>query len=181
MARYVALLRGINLGGRRLKMDELRAAFAALGFAEAQTLLASGNVIFTADTDNDAQLKGQIESGLEAEFGFPVPTILRSQSQIETLVEADPATGIPAHKDTKLHVSFLNAPLPAEIKLPHISADPDFEVHRIDELHLFDIVRLGPSTGSVDLMDWLATNFGVGATTRTWNTVLKIQTKLAAP
>lgn len=181
MARYVALLRGINLGGRRLKMEELRAAFTALGFTEAQTLLASGNVIFASELADQTQLKGQIESGLEAEFGFPVPTILRSQFQIEALGQADPAAGIPAHKDTKLHVSFLDAPLPAEIKLPHISPDPDFEVHRIDDLHLFDIVRLGPSTGSVDLMDWLANNFGLGATTRTWNTVLKIQAKLAAP
>ena len=179
MTRYVALLRGINLGGRRLKMDELRAAFAALGFANAQTLLASGNVIFTSDLDDQTQLKQKIESGLEAEFGFPVPTLLRTQAQIEALLAADPASNIAPDKDTKLHVSFLAAPLPTSLKLPHISADPDFEVHKIDELHLFDLVRLGPSTGSVDLMDWLAKHFGAGATTRTWNTVLKLQAKLA--
>lgn len=179
--KYIALLRGVNLGGRRLKMDELRAAFQSLSLSDVQTLLASGNVIFTTNTDNVSKLKGQIEGGLEAEFSFPVPTILRSQAQIEALTQADLTASIPTHKDTKLHITFLERPLSAEVKLPHISPNPDFEVHRIDDLHLFDIVRLGPSTGSVDLMDWLARNFGAGATTRTWNTVLKLHSKLIAP
>jgi uncharacterized protein (DUF1697 family) len=180
MNRYTALLRAINVTNRRVKMDALRATFANLGFPDAQTILASGNVVFSSPQSDPSKLQQMLELGLETEFGFAIPALLRSQSQIEALIGADPIGDSKPNKETKFHVSFLDQILPANIELPHISSDPDFEVHEIDELHLFNIVRLGPSTGTVNLMDWLTSHFGNRVTTRTWNTLLKIQSKLAA-
>ena len=178
MSTYVALLRGINLGKRRLKMDELRRAFADWGFANPATLLASGNVVFDAQESDPEAVRAAVESGMQSSFGFKAPTVIRTASQIDALVAADPTQGVEVSKDTKLHVTFLDDPLKVEIVLPFESTEPDFKVRKIDDLHLFNIVVLGPSTGSVDLMSWLDKNFGDGATTRTWNTVLKIHAKL---
>ena len=178
MSRYVALLRGINLGKRRLKMDELRRAFADWGFANPTTLLASGNVVFDAQESDPAAVRATVESSMLSSFGFEAPTVIRTAPQIEALVAADPTQGVEVTKATKLHVTFLEHPLSDAIALPFKSAEPDFEVRKIDDLHLFNIVVLGPSTGSLDLMNWLEKNFGNGATTRTWNTVLKIHARL---
>ena len=67
--RYVAFLRAINVGGHTVKMDALRAHLAALGFADVQTFIASGNVLFTAPGD-PAALEAQIEAHLAATFAL---------------------------------------------------------------------------------------------------------------
>ena len=69
MTRYVAFLRGVNLGKRTVRSAELKAAFEAMGFAEVKTLLASGNVLF--DAASARGLRQKIEAGLAAAFGFP--------------------------------------------------------------------------------------------------------------
>ncbi len=178
MPAYVALLRGINLGKRRLKMDELREAFVDWGFAIPQTILASGNVVFASQQVDPAIVKASIEAGMQASFGFASTTLIRSSAQIATLIDADPISGLPMDKDTKFHVTFLDNPLSPQPSLPYVSSSPDFEVHRIDDLHLLDTVHLGPKTGTLDLMDFLGKHFADSATTRTWNTVLKIHAKL---
>ena len=79
MARYVAFLRGMNLGGRRIKNDELRAAFEGLGFDDVATFRASGNVIFDAPTASARRtLATKIEAGLADALGYEVPVFLRS-------------------------------------------------------------------------------------------------------
>lgn len=65
--RYGALLRGINVGGHRVKMDHLRTLFDALGYADVQTLIASGNVIFSSDSEDSSALQAEIETHLHAE------------------------------------------------------------------------------------------------------------------
>ncbi len=72
-----AFLRGVNLGKRTVKSADLVAAFGELGFKGAKTLLASGNVVF--DADDDADLRSQIETGLEKKFGYYIGTVLRSR------------------------------------------------------------------------------------------------------
>ena len=85
--RYVAFLRGMNLGGRRLKNPELCAAFAQIGFSAVQAFLASGNVIFEADAHAEA-VRARLEVGLQAQLGYPVPSIVHA---------ADAVTAIAAH------------------------------------------------------------------------------------
>ncbi|MDA1329808.1 MAG: DUF1697 domain-containing protein [Chloroflexi bacterium] len=178
MPAYAALLRGINLGGHRLKMDTLRSAFSDWGFTDPQTLLASGNVVFQAKQTDPALIKAAVESGIKTSFGFPSTAVIRTTEQLADLVAADPPQSLKVTKQTKLHVTFLEDPLNAQIALPYESSDPEFEVRKIDDLHLFNIVTLGPNTGTLDLMDYLEKQFGHSATTRTWNTVLKIHTRL---
>jgi uncharacterized protein (DUF1697 family) len=80
MGRMVALLRAVNVGGRKLPMAELRALCARLGWADVATYIQSGNVVFTAAGLPDA-IEKQLEEAIAKQFGFDVPVILRTAAQ----------------------------------------------------------------------------------------------------
>jgi uncharacterized protein (DUF1697 family) len=90
MSRYAAFLRGMNVGGHRLKNDELRSLFEALGLDDVATFRASGNVIFTAAEEPVGKLTSQIEEGLEAALGYAVPTFLRTAGAVLGLAAHEP-------------------------------------------------------------------------------------------
>lgn len=108
--RLVAFLRGINLGNRRLKMDELKAHFDALGYDDVATYLASGNVVFGAPAPDPGALETEIEAHLEAELGYAVDTFVRSLPELRPLPELD---GVEAAREEgfKPHVVFLKEPV----------------------------------------------------------------------
>ena len=90
MPHYVALLRGINLGKRRVKMDHLRDLFAQMGFTNVSTYIASGNILFSSTSRSSAKLESLIEQTLESELGYTVPTIIRTQSELRRIVAEVP-------------------------------------------------------------------------------------------
>src|SRR3954465_332154 len=82
---YVAFLRGINLGKRRVKNEQLSAIFGSLGFTDVKVLIASGNVVFTAPRTDEAALTATIEQALASALGFQVSTMLRRMSEIQAM------------------------------------------------------------------------------------------------
>lgn len=85
---YVALLRGINVGGKkRVEMARLRGSFERMGFSDVQTYINSGNVIFRHGRAPDEKA---IENALESDFGFEIKVVVRDRKSIETVVEALP-------------------------------------------------------------------------------------------
>jgi uncharacterized protein (DUF1697 family) len=90
MERYVAFLRGMNLGGRRIKNDELRGEFEALGLKDVATFRASGNVVFAAARKNEAALAEKIEAGLASSLGYEVPVFLRSCAEVAAIADREP-------------------------------------------------------------------------------------------
>jgi uncharacterized protein (DUF1697 family) len=107
----VALLRGINVGGRnKVPMADLRAAIEAAGHADVSTYIQSGNVLFTAKKSGTA-LETDIEAVIERAFGFPLVVVVRSAAQVRAVVDRAPA-GFGKHPDTyHSDVIFLKAPL----------------------------------------------------------------------
>jgi uncharacterized protein (DUF1697 family) len=93
--RYVAFLRAINVGGRVVKMERLRVIFSALGFADVETFIASGNVIFSSRSAAPARLERQIEQQLAQELGYEVKTFVRSTSDLARIAATlrQPANG----------------------------------------------------------------------------------------
>ncbi len=88
--RYVALLRGINVGGRNvIAMADLRAAFEAAGLQAVRTYIQSGNVLFESNAPRDS-LEHDLEAMLERRFGVPLVVILRSRLQLRNVVEKAP-------------------------------------------------------------------------------------------
>jgi uncharacterized protein (DUF1697 family) len=115
MSRYVALLRGINLGKRRVKMEDLKVLFEALKFDDVSTFIASGNVFFTAKTGAEAALVKRIETHLQSSLGYAVDTYVRSAAEMRTAADRAPfGAGEPAEAHT-LNVTFLREPLDADL------------------------------------------------------------------
>ena len=114
MPRHVALLRGINVGGRNLiRMPALAAAFEAEGFAEVSTYIQSGNVIFTAPRAASAALTERVEAMLADAFDYVPTVIVRDRSQMRSVVEQAPR-GFGSEPDRfRYNVIFLKAPVTA--------------------------------------------------------------------
>jgi len=126
--RYVALLRGINLGNRRLKMDVLRAHFEALKFRHVATFIASGNVLFETSARDAAKLETQIERHLAKTLGYPVDTFLRNADEMAAVAAARPFPPAEMASETNtINVVFLKeTPHPAEARrLEAIRTDYD--------------------------------------------------------
>ena len=96
MARYVALLRAINVGGHIVKMRALQEYFEALGFSGVQTVIASGNVIFDADEVDPATIERRIEKHLQHALGYPVATFLRTPPELAAVAAREPFPGSPS-------------------------------------------------------------------------------------
>jgi uncharacterized protein (DUF1697 family) len=82
MPRYVAFLRAVNVGGRVVKMDELRRLFTQAGFDDVETFIASGNVIFSAPSKATASIEQTIEGALASTLGYAVPTFVRTVQDV---------------------------------------------------------------------------------------------------
>jgi len=112
MHHYVAFLRGINLGHRRLKMDHLAELFIALKFAHVATFIASGNVIFSGESADGIQLAEKIAAHLESTLGYKVDTFVRTRAEVAAVAAFRGFA--PADMDdpaNTIHVGFLTAPL----------------------------------------------------------------------
>jgi uncharacterized protein (DUF1697 family) len=108
--QYLALLRGINVGGKNLvRMADLRATFEAMGFAEVATYIASGNVLFGAPRQSRDELAARIESALTKHFGVELKVVLLTAAQLTTVVEGAPR-GFGAATD-RCDVIFIRKPL----------------------------------------------------------------------
>jgi len=104
IARHIALLRAINVGGRTVKMDHLRELFVELGFRNVATLIASGNVTFDASTADAAKLESKIERHLHTRLGFLSETYLRSGSDLKAVIEH---TAFPAATVKSAHALWI--------------------------------------------------------------------------
>ena len=120
MAQYVALLRGINVGGNNLvKMSALKACFEEHGFGNVATYIASGNVLFESK-ESRAKLVKQIEAMLTATFGYPASVVVRSHRELKQIVERAP-DGFGKHPGTyRYDALFLKDPLRATAAIKRI-------------------------------------------------------------
>jgi uncharacterized protein (DUF1697 family) len=116
MARYVALLRGINVGGKNLiPMPALKVAFEEDGFKDVRTYIQSGNVVFSAPTTRQPELTRRIEKLIRTAFGhYDASVVLRSRSQMRSIADRAPK-GFGSEPSTyRYDVVFLKAPLTAK-------------------------------------------------------------------
>jgi uncharacterized protein (DUF1697 family) len=118
MGQYVALLRGINVGGKNLiRMADLKACFEKNGFENVMTYIQSGNVLFESGERSAAKLTQRIEGILSATFNYQASVVLRSRSQLRSIVERAP-DGFGTHPSRFLSdVIFLKPPLTAAAAL----------------------------------------------------------------
>jgi uncharacterized protein (DUF1697 family) len=116
MHSYIALLRGINVGGHRVKMDTLRALFADMGLHRVWTFIASGNVGFSTERDDPTALAAEIEQHLAQALGFEVATFIRTSDELDRVIAFDPP--VPTEWDpvaASHYVIFLDKPVPESL------------------------------------------------------------------
>jgi uncharacterized protein (DUF1697 family) len=124
--RYVALLRGINVGGKTLvKMAELRTCLAELGFDDVSTYIASGNVLFEAG-DDAAGLAATIEGAIERQLGLPVKVVVLDQHEYARIVEAIPKAWI-GDAALRANVAFVRPGTDAKEVVRGLEPDPAIE------------------------------------------------------
>jgi uncharacterized protein (DUF1697 family) len=179
MDLYVAFLRGMNLGGRRIKNDELRAEFEALGFADVASFRASGNVVFNPgkhDGESASALAERIEAGLGEALGYAVPVFLRSGDEVATIAARRPfdAKRVAASKG-KLQVLLLARKPSAAARAKVLDLAGDEDLLGIEGRELYWL----PSGGTIESdLDLKAIDKALGkGTMRTMGTIEQIAAK----
>jgi uncharacterized protein (DUF1697 family) len=173
MTTYLALLRGVNVGGRtRVGMVDLRRLFEALGYVGVGSYLQSGNLLFEA-TGQAAQLAAEIERRIGRDLGLSVTVLVRTGPELAKVVANNPFLGR-TDDPTRLHLTFLaKAPDPARLaRLEKSGDDPDEFALAGREVYLY----CPNGYGRTRLNNaYFERRLGLPATTRSWKTVTALR------
>ena len=172
--RYLALLRGINVGGKNIiKMADLRACFEAMGFTGVRTYIQSGNVLFSSDELDLSGLTGNIEKRLSAEFDYKSKVVLVSREHLASVVENAPADFGSDPAAYRYDVLFLKEPLtPAEAMNSISTRDGVDSVWKGDNVLYF--ARLISRAGQSYLNKIITLPVYKSMTIRNWNTTTRL-------
>lgn len=175
LLRRAAFLRAVNVGGHGiLKMESLRRALLGLGFSDVRTLLQSGNVLFASPGEEpEAEAAGRIEACLRDKLGVETTVLLRTKRELEKLVRRDPFGDEDAGRDVKRYVAFLARRPGPGLDVPIVSAKDGLELFSIEGREAFLLGRrVNGRYGFPN--SFVEARLGLAATTRNWNTVLKL-------
>ena len=180
MARFVALLRAINVGGRTVKMTDLCALFEQARLSNVQSVIASGNVLFDSRAGDAAALERRIEAALRKGLGYDVATFVRSGAELDAVIAHEPFDPAdPVLPSDTVHVIFTRAPIPAERAAKIVALRTDY-----DDLHVFGREVFwrtrGRSSDSHIKPAAFARAFGEPGTARNITTVRKLAERLRA-
>jgi uncharacterized protein (DUF1697 family) len=169
---FVAMLRGVNVGGNSLKMDWLRAACADIGLRDARTYVQSGNIVFSSPV-SAPKLAQTLKALIDAQTRLPVTVIIRSAAEMAKIVAGNPFLKQKGLDISKLHVTFLSeAPSkPALDKLDGLAGTRDQYRLLKQEIYLHCPINYGQTKLSNTAIEKA---LAVGATTRNWKTVMTL-------
>jgi uncharacterized protein (DUF1697 family) len=171
--RYIALLRGINVGGNTMiKMSELSEMFESLGFKNVKTYINSGNIAFDAAKASDKKLVAKIEKAIEEKFGKKVPVMLRERKYIDGVLASNPFDGeFESHKE--MHVLFLSEEMPKDKLQQLLDAAPDGERYAVIGRELYCHLPKGVIDSLLG-KSFLEKKLKLAVTGRNWRTVQKL-------
>jgi uncharacterized protein (DUF1697 family) len=174
MGRYVALLRGINVGGKNvIKMTALKACFEHAGFADVVTYIQSGNVVFTGGAEGCASLARRIGAALEATFNYRMSVVLRSRRQMQSVVQRAPEGFGKDPATYRYDVIFLKEPLTAATAMKEVRTKAG-----VDEAHggqgVVYFSRLIRKASQSQLSKLVSLPVYQSMTIRNWNTTTKL-------
>lgn len=174
MTSYVALIRGIGPGDPRKSNESLRGVLEELGYGDVRSVISSGNVVFTSDeTDADA-IGDRIEAAWPELRGFTATTIVRSRTQLESLVARLPFGDLPHNQSSYQLVTFFKRPVTEAVAPP--------EEFAVTSLGLVDGALCSISdpsrTKTPDAMKWMERTYGKEITSRTPLTLGRILKKM---
>lgn len=171
MTVYIAMLRGVNVGGNTLKMDWLRNACEEIGLGDVRTYVQSGNIVFSSRL-SASKLAQTLKSAVDAQTRLPVTVVVRDAAELAKIVAGNPFLKQGAIDIARLHVTFLDKTVkpakPALERLDVLAGSRD--EYRIvgSEVYLHCPVNYGETKLSNTAIEKA---LAVGATTRNWKTV----------
>lgn len=173
MTSYIALLRGVNLGGHKMiAMADLRDMLIALGFEDAKTLLQSGNAVFRCAAKPSAKLEALLEVETKKRLGLTCDYHVRTAAELQAAIDANPLKAEAKKDPSHLLVSFFKTPLDkATVKAAQAAIDGP-EIVRCDGRHLYMFYPDGIGNSKAGAVVGKA--LGVNGTARNWNTVIKL-------
>ncbi len=170
--QYLALLRGINVGGNNvIRMADLKACFERLGFTEVVTYIQSGNVLFDSTEKDSVRLEEKIEKALFQSFKFKPRVVLVTSRQLQEIVEQAPAGFGQKPEEYRYDVLFLKSPLTAAEAMKEISVKEGVDeawagrhalyfsrlISKASQSHLARIIAL-PIYPSITIRNWNSTS-----------------------
>lgn len=177
---YVALLRGINVGGKnKISMQSLASIFVGVGCRDVRTYIQSGNVLFAADLALVDQLPARVSAEIRRTGGLQVPVIVRSGLEFQRIASSNPFVESGMATD-RLHVAFL-ATVPDTVTIGELDprrSPPDEYAVRGGEIYLYCPGGLARTKYTNEYFD---RTLRTTSTIRNWNTVLKLRGMIVGP
>ena len=174
MTTYIALLRGINVGGKNLiKMPALKAAFEEDGFGDVATYIQSGNVLFSAPAARTTELTDRIETLLAEAYDYVPTVVVRNRTQMRAIVDRTPKGFGTEPAKYRYDVVFLKEPLTARVAMKSLQLKPG-----VDEAHagtgVLYLSRLDARATQSRLNKIASSPIYPSVTIRNWNTTTKL-------
>ena len=171
--RYIALLRGINVGGNMMiKMEALRKTFEALAFENVVSYINSGNIAFDSKKSAEETLVAKIEKAIEKDFGKTIPVMVRAQATIKKVLENNPFDGAyETHK--QMHVLFMKENMPKDKQEQLKAAQTENEKFDVREREIYALSKEGVADSLLG-KGFIDKKLKVPTTGRNWRTVQKL-------
>ncbi len=172
--KYIVLLRGINVGGKnKLKMADLRAMLEAMNFADVQTYIQSGNIIFECAETPNSTLEERIKTQIMETFGYDIPVLALTMDELQNIFSNNPFLTKRNEDITKLHVTILKQTPDNE----RVDSIKDIK-HKADEFEIKNkLIYLFCPDGYGRIKftnNFFESKLKVQATTRNWKTITKL-------
>jgi uncharacterized protein (DUF1697 family) len=177
MPRYVAFLRAINVGGHTVKMDHLRRLFDAMGFANVETFIASGNVILESNSKNTRAMERKIENHLRESLGYEVDTFVRATSEVAGVAQYKPFDDSELEADHTIYVSFLADTPSQQASQKLLSFQTELDRFHVSGREIYWLRRKNSDSKFSGAL--LEKTLGMRATMRNSTTVRKIAIKFS--
>jgi uncharacterized protein (DUF1697 family) len=174
MIKYLAFLRGINVGGQKLiKMKDLKQIFLSMGLINVQTYIQSGNVSFDSESDNPDFLKDAIESHILNQIEYKVNVMIRTYNYINQLVKTNPFRNLETGQNSKWYVCFLDNEPKNRPKLPLINQKEGLELIYLDKIEAYILSKeINGRFGFPN--NFIEKELNVISTARNWTTLNRI-------
>ncbi len=173
METYIAILRGINVGGKTLKMADLRKSLEKRDFKKVSTYIQSGNVFFQYQYEKPAVPEQKIQHAIKNDFGLDVSVIVLTTNKLKNIIAANPFKDDPAKDTSFMHVTFLQSAPENDNRASVLDKKTSGEevVFSDEAVYLYCPNGYGNSKLSNKLIE---NKLKVAATTRNWKTTLKL-------
>ena len=171
--RYIALLRGVNVGGNTMiKMAELKASFEELGFNNVVSYINSGNLAFDATKSSEEKICTKIEKAIEKDFGKTIPVMIREQASIRNVLDNNPFQGAyETHK--QMHVLFMKEKMPKDKQEQLKAAETELEKFEVVDREIYALLKAGVADSLLG-KGFIEKKLKVAITGRNWRTVEKL-------